>query len=280
MTTVKSEYPRTYREQRLAERRAKEAREQMLLDGRTDMPPVCGWTYMTRRPRAHPAGTKYKPVQVICYRVAGSNTDHQGRGYCDYHEVDARRAENNPQLAGAIKHATEQAKFFGNAIAQDPHTVLMNEISRSAQVVAWYEEKLAKLREDGTPDDEILRDWSKQNGYKPSVWIELYNDERKFLVDVCTRAIKAGVAERKVRIAEQQGRMIAAMMMAFLHDKELALSPTQLMAAPAIVRKHLMNMPHEAEEIVLDPTQVMLTARAATKRRSKQEIIETTGTLE
>jgi hypothetical protein len=69
-------------------------------------------------------------------------------------------------------------------------------------------------------------------------------------------AIKAGIAERKVQIAEQQGRMIAAMMLAFIHDPDLGLSPSQIMRAPELVRRHLMSLPNAAPDAV-DPKRIL-----------------------
>ena len=52
----------------------------------------------------------------------------------------------------------------------------------------------------------------------PSIWLDLYDRERCHLVAVCTAAIKAGVEERRVRLAEAQGGLVAGAIRAILAD--------------------------------------------------------------
>jgi hypothetical protein len=103
--------------------------------------------------------------------------------------------------------------------------------------------------------------------------MELFQREREHLVKTCLAAIKAGVAERKVQIAEQQGRLIAAMMFAFMHDPELGLTPDQIMRAPQIIRKHLLSLPQQNPEAV-DPARVL----ASTQNRVRTLPIEASVT--
>lgn len=186
----------------------------------------------------------------ICARTAGANTDHLGHGYCDYHTVQAEK-EMAPgkrgmtmQVQEAKKIAYANASFFGERVPTDPHMALMEEISRTASIVRWIESHMVELRdEDGMTEDAILTQFSKQNGWVEGVWMTLYRQEREHLVRTCTAAIKAGVAERRVQIAEQQGQLIVAMMMAFLHDPELGLSAQQIQVGPSIIRRHMLELP-------------------------------------
>ena len=59
----------------------------------------------------------------------------------------------------------------------------------------------------------------------PSIWPDLYDRERKHLVAVATAAIRADVEERRVRLAESQGELVAQAIRAILTD--LGLSPEQ-----------------------------------------------------
>lgn len=254
--------PHSYKEQRLKERRARESREAAIDTGELTLPPICGYTYMPRRPKN--PNQAHDPTPVACMRIAGSNTDHYGKGFCDYHTWH-QTVENNKLLATrnshtqAMKQAEEAKRFFGNLKHTDPHTVLLEEIQRSASIVSYYEEKLQEFRELGMADDDIMTQATFKDGIKPSVWMDLFNTERAHLVKTCLAAIKAGVAERKVQIAEQQGRLIAAMMFAFMHDPELGLSPDQIMNAPRLIRKHLMNLPQQ-NPVAVDPAHVLATA--------------------
>lgn len=246
--------PHTYKAQRQAEREAAAARERLLRLGKCETKPVCGYTYLTRKSKRFPDNPR---VMQVCARVAGAGTKHFGSGFCDYHEWQEAHNPTN-QLGNALKQAAEQAFFFGKPIPTDPVTALLEEVSRTAAVVDWVHEKLNEFRAMGMSDADIMTQRTLQAGIQPSVWYNLYQQERSHLVDVCTRAIKAGIAERKVQIAERQGQLIASMMFAFIHDKELGLSVDQITNAPRIIRKHLLQLPMAADaEQKIDPEGIM-----------------------
>lgn len=215
------------------------------------MPPICGWTFE-------------KPAGKICEIRAGANTDHAGSGFCVYHEWQAtfmteRALTRSTQMNVARNIVYQRTKFFGEPIDISPHEAIMQEIQRTAAIVLFLEEHLKDMEDDGTPRSAILSQGTKM-GVVPSVWYQLFIEERKHLVAVSATAIKAGVAERKVRIAEQQAAMFAAAFMAFMHDTELALTPEQMVVAPQIARRHLMALnpgPQSGEE---QPIQEILDA--------------------
>lgn len=66
--------------------------------------------------------------------------------------------------------------------------------------------------------------------------------ERKLCADFASKAIAAGLNERLVRVAEQQGAMILAMMRAVLGDQRLGLTEAQLAAAPMIIESHVAEL--------------------------------------
>jgi hypothetical protein len=70
---------------------------------------------------------------------------------------------------------------------------------------------------------------------KQSIWISMYQVERKHLADISTACLKAGIEERRVQLAEQQGQLIADVIRGVLSD--LGLSDDK--RVPAVVRKHL-----------------------------------------
>ncbi|MBF0724064.1 hypothetical protein [Sanguibacter inulinus] len=71
----------------------------------------------------------------------------------------------------------------------------------------------------------------------PSIWYDLYERERKNLVTVCTAALKAGVEERRVQLAEAQGQQVAGAIRAILAD--LGLSSDQQARVSEVVPRHL-----------------------------------------
>lgn len=268
--------PHTYKQQRAYEKDAGRNRTRLLAAGGMEIPPMCGYTYLPRASSKTKSDPHYVNAPVNCARTAGSSTPHLGTGFCDYHEWATtydQKTTNPVQYAAALRIVHEKAKFFGRATSKDPHTMLLEEIGRTASIVEWLEDKLKTLSEEGVPDDVILQQYSKVAGFKPSVWMELLQNERKHLVSTCVAAIKAGVAERKVQIAETQGRMIAAMMMAFMHDPELGLTPVQMIAAPKLIRKHLLALP-TASETDLDPQRVMQNATQPEYSNSRNAAID------
>lgn len=63
--------------------------------------------------------------------------------------------------------------------------------------------------------------------------------ERDRCANFAAKAIAAGLAERHVRLAEQQGALIAEVLRAVLDDPELGLTPEQRRAMPHVARRHL-----------------------------------------
>ena len=251
------EYPRPYKEQRKREASAMIARRGLLKDG-AELPPVCGYTYYPRKP-ASTSKVKFDwRVPAVCYCVAGANTNHLGSGYCDYHEVevllqsDSKSTTKQFQAAKAI--AYENATLFGVPKPTNPFDAIMDEISRTAGIVEWLNHHMKQMETDGSDAESILQQYSVKMGFQPSVWYQLFIEERKHLVATCTAAIKAGVAERKVQIAEQQGRLIAMMFTAFIHDPRLGLTPDQILAAPKLISEHLTGLPteptHPAQKVI------------------------------
>lgn len=68
-------------------------------------------------------------------------------------------------------------------------------------------------------------------------WLKLYQAERAHLVNVCKAAIAAGIEERKVKLAEQQGSLLADVIRRILAD--LNLTGEQWALVPEVVPRHL-----------------------------------------
>jgi len=82
-------------------------------------------------------------------------------------------------------------------------------------------------------------DWGKTTVDRagPNAWYELYSRERDRLIKVCSEAIRAGIEERRVQLAEQQGALVAEAIRRILDD--LQLTPEQLGRVGDIVPRHL-----------------------------------------
>lgn len=73
-----------------------------------------------------------------------------------------------------------------------------------------------------------------------NAWYQLYLGERKHLVAVTTAALKAGIEERRVKLAEQQGDLVAQAIRSILDA--LQLTPAQWKQVPMIVPNALRSL--------------------------------------
>lgn len=177
-----------------------------------------------------------------CSRPAGWGTDHVGVGRCKLH------GGTTPShvAAGKVAMAERAVVTFGLPREIDPRDALLEEVYRSAGAVDWLQQQVHKLEADQVVWGKA-EEVDKQAGEFPgvdtthkaavNVWVELLNRERKHLVDVCKAAIAAGLEERRVRLAEQQGAMLASVIKNILGD--LDLTPEQQGRVREVVPRHL-----------------------------------------
>ena len=127
-------------------------------------------------------------------------------------------------------------------------------------IVAWLRERVqeietAALIESGDADSDTPgmppsplvwgvtkkktggEDFGTTEEAAPNIWLKLYQQERAHLVKVCESAIRAGIEERRVRLAEEQGQLVAHAIRAILTD--LGLTPEQQARVSEIVPRHL-----------------------------------------
>lgn len=165
-----------------------------------------------------------------CSNVAGKGTTHVGYGRCSKH------GGNTPS---GIKHGERMAAesavvTYGLPREVTPHQALEEELWRTAGHVAWLASKVAAFEDDSElkqyagSDDGML--WEK-----PAVWIELYHRERKHFAEIAKTCVAVGIEERRVRLAEQQGELLAGVIRGVLTDLGVIDRPE----VPRIVRQHL-----------------------------------------
>lgn len=130
----------------------------------------------------------------------------------------------------------EVMPHMGSPIYIDPGAAILDEIARSAGHVKWLEGKLVSMDEAEIVIQEHLIDEERSGGpgggyslrrreTRPEVspWWSLYERERKHFATVCAAAVRAGIEERKIRIAERQADMLEAAFIAAV--TELGLDP-------------------------------------------------------
>lgn len=159
----------------------------------------------------------------------------------------ARRVEE----AKAALEAEKAVELLGIQRDISPSEALLEEVRWTAGHVDWLRDRVKELERqqlvwgktkeksgvldaDGYPASEVTE------ASVPSVWYSLYERERAHLVAVCTAALRAGVEERRVRVAEAQGAKIALAIRAILDD--LHLSPEQQAMVSHVVPHRLREL--------------------------------------
>ena len=165
-----------------------------------------------------------------CSNPAGAGTDHLGWGKCKWH------GGNSPALkvAAQREEAGELIRTLraGQPMEIDPDQALLGEVHRTAGVVQFLEQLIGEQ----VQVQDIL--YITEEGYKPRAWHEMWLKERAHLAKVAKMTLEAGVQERAIKLAEEQGALLANVIKAILGDLEL--TPAQRAQAPEIVHRHLM----------------------------------------
>lgn len=161
----------------------------------------------------------------VCKQPAGFGTPHYGIGSCVYH------AGNTPShLVSAGNQMLNQ--LMGEPIEMNPLDALLWCIKIYAGEVEWLSEQLKELQKSTWVEMDYM-------GQKQlNIWARERISATERLAKASKMAIDAGIAERQVRMAENFGHTIAALVQGILTD--LQLSAEQKTVAPVIVRKHLM----------------------------------------
>lgn len=178
-----------------------------------------------------------------CGNAAGKGTDHLGVGNCKNHNGSTPSGRRFAQT----ELARRAVQTYGLPREVAPDVALLEEVHRTAGHVAWLGQVVADIEQEDLVwgQVEIVEKGSGEfTGtdvtYKAqaNIWLDLYQRERKHLTDVCKAALTAGIAERQVKLAEQQGTLIAQVITRILDD--LSLSADQRALVSTVVPRHLM----------------------------------------
>lgn len=172
-----------------------------------------------------------------CKHPSGWGTSHPGFGKCKLHGGNSPNMIKSAEKEMVNERMVQENILYGAQRDIGPHEALLEEVQRTAGHVTWLEAKIRKF----TMDSQLTQATAK-DGMKESEWILMYQTERRMLVAVCNTAIRAGIAERTVRIAEDQGKLIAALLLKFINNPVLALTPQQMAFAPNLARDLLMEL--------------------------------------
>lgn len=191
---------------------------------------ICG----AKNKKGEPCGLGPVPGATRCGR-------HGGKAPQVKAAAERRLAEQE-----AKDHMVKAVRTLGLPVDIDPGKALLDEIHWTAGHVAWLREKVQELQsedlvwgrekhEDGVGPQGIVDVTTEKAG--PSVLYELYLKERDHLAKVCALALRAGIEERRVKLAENQGALVADVIRRIL--AALGLTPEQQALVPQIVPEQL-----------------------------------------
>lgn len=177
------------------------------------------------------------------------NLAMQGQNICQVH---GGKAPQN--LAKAKERITEQraaelVATYGRKIETTATEALLDEVKWTFGHVAWLRERVQEIETGAEPGAENALVWGvtkKKTGGEdygtteeavPNIFLRLYQQERTHLTKVCEAAIRAGIEERRIRLAEQEGALVAQAIRAILAD--LQLTAEQQARVPEVVPRHL-----------------------------------------
>jgi hypothetical protein len=192
-----------------------------------------------------------------CKQSAGARTNHTGTGRCWLHGG----ASPNAEVAGVVQIASREAMVMGAPLdGLRPDEALLECIRIAGGEVRYASERIAELdpdeavgpvvstrplkEEKGAENPEVRVE--DHAGPALHIWIEVRHKAMDRLVNYSKVAIAAGLEERRVRVAEAQGHMLAEAIRGILRELGHENDPK----APGIVRKHLTAMSGAGRELM------------------------------
>lgn len=161
-----------------------------------------------------------------------------------------------PQVLAAAERrrqeelARQAAARFALPVEVGPGEALLQEVHRTAGVVAWLEVRVEEVagsspgdliygtvKETTRTSDEHGMVSTSEDAAAVHGWLRLWQAERRHLREVCRDALAAGIEERRVQLAEQHASQIVTVLRGVLAD--LGLSAEQQEKVRQVVPRHL-----------------------------------------
>jgi hypothetical protein len=142
--------------------------------------------------------------------------------------------------------AEADARTFGVPEDLDPAEAVLREVATLAGTVTWLRERVATL----DPNSMVWGITKQKTGLTPAgpvdvtehaaqvnMWVRLLGEQQDRLLRACDIAVRLGLEARRVKLAEEQGRVLAGVLRASLAD--LGLDDGTQERAHAAIARHL-----------------------------------------
>lgn len=187
-----------------------------------------------------PCGAKAKSTGEAC-----RNPPVPGAKRCRFHGGGAPQVRAKARERLAEERARRAMATYGLPIVTSPADALLDEVHRTAGHVAWLRERVEELEaHDVVWGTTQIKTGGQDGGHteaaEPNVWLKLYQAERAHLVKVSAEAIRCGIEERRVRLAEAHGALLADLIRGILAD--LGLTAEQQALVPEVVPRRLREL--------------------------------------
>lgn len=162
------------------------------------------------RPLCGASAPKPEDPDHTCELTAGHGTDHLGIGTCKFHLGSTA----NHVKAAQKEQALRDVKLFGARRDVHPGEALLELVQWTAGECDYWRERVRQVEQaDLTWGVTRVKSGGEDRGTteeaKPHITYAMLVDASKRLESHCSAALRAGIEERRVQLAEDQGRMLA-----------------------------------------------------------------------
>lgn len=183
-------------------------------------------------------GAKKRQGEGTCTQPSGWGTDHPGIGACKLHGGSMK----NHKTAAVTTQAKRDVVLFGGRRDIHPADALLELVQWTAGEVDYWRHRVRLLDEaDLTWGLTKVKEGGDDRGTteeaKPNIAYSMLVDASNRLERYSASALKAGVDERRVRLAEQQGTLLHGVLVAVLGELGHDVAPGS--AAAQVVLRHL-----------------------------------------